>query len=358
MSLDFLVQRDDLTQTRVEDSGDAVLDPAQVLLEIEQFALTANNVTYGVFGDTLKYWSFFPAPEGWGRIPVFGFARVIESPDEALPVGSRLFGYFPMSTHLTVLPGELTERGFVDAAEHRAEMSPVYNRYMRVDNDPRHEPGYEDRQMLMRPLFMTSWLIDDWLADEDFFGAEVVVVSSASSKTSIGTAFALRERDRVGVVGLTSAANRGFVESLDVYDTVASYDEIDSLPVARAVYVDVSGSGSVRGRVHRRYGAELAHSSAVGGAHWDHVGEDAGELPGPAPAIFFAPARIELRAREWGQDGLMGRVAVAWAPFVRWSEDWLEVDRGRGPDAVEGVYRQLLDGRASPSVGHVVSMSA
>jgi len=357
MSLDFLVQRDDLTQTRVEDSGDAVLDPAQVLLEIEQFALTANNVTYGVFGDTLKYWSFFPAPEGWGRIPVFGFARVIESPDEALPVGSRLFGYFPMSTHLTVLPGELTERGFVDAAEHRAEMSPVYNRYMRVDNDPRHEPGYEDRQMLMRPLFMTSWLIDDWLADEDFFGAESVVISSASSKTSIGTAFQLGDRE-VEVIGLTSGANRDFVEGLDAYDAVATYDDIDSLAARPAVYVDVSGSGSVRGAVHRRYGTDLVHSSAVGGAHWDHVAEDPGELPGPAPVMFFAPARVELRAGEWGQEGLMGRVADAWAPFVRWSEGWLEVEHGRGPEAVEGVYRQLLDGRASPSVGHVVSMSA
>lgn len=130
MSIDLLVRRDDLTQTRVEDSGDPGLEPDQALLEIEQFALTANNVTYGVFGDALSYWSFFPAPEGWGRIPAFGFANVVESPDEALPVGARLFGYFPMSTDLVVTPGEAGKRGFIDAAEHRAAMSPVYNRYL------------------------------------------------------------------------------------------------------------------------------------------------------------------------------------------------------------------------------------
>ncbi len=121
MSTDFLVRRDDLTQTRVEDSGGPDLGPGQALLEVEEFALTANNVTYGVIGEALSYWNFFPAPEGWGRIPAFGFARVVESPDVALPAGARLFGYFPMSTHLTVTPGDVGERGAADAAEHRAE---------------------------------------------------------------------------------------------------------------------------------------------------------------------------------------------------------------------------------------------
>ncbi len=357
MSIDFLVRRDDLSQCGVEDSGDPELEPGQVLLEIDAFALTANNVTYGVFGDALSYWNFFPAPEGWGRIPAFGFADVVAGPDHALPAGARLFGYLPMSTELVVTPGEIGEHGFVDAAPHRAAMAPVYNQYLRVDNDPRHEPRYEDRQMLLRPLFLTSFLIDDWLEENDFFGASTVVVSSASSKTSIGTAFQIRDREEVETIGLTSAANRDFVAGLDVYDSVATYDEIDALPDGRAVYVDVSGSGSVRGAVHRHFGPNLAHSSAVGGAHWDQVGEDPGELPGPAPQMFFAPDHVKRRTRDWGQEGFQARTAEAWAEFVPWTEGWLEVEHGRGPEAVERVYRQLLAGETSPSVGHVLSLS-
>ena len=353
--MDFLVRRDDLTQTRVEDSGAPEPGPDEALLRVESFALTANNVTYGVFGDMLSYWDFFPAPEGWGRIPAFGFAEVLSSADEALPTGARLFGYYPMSTHLVVTPSRLGERGFVDAAPHRAARADVYNSYRRVDNNPEHERSQEDRQALLEPLFATAFLIDDWLDDEGFFGAGSVVISSASSKTSIATAYLLRDRDAIESVGLTSAANRGFVEALAVYDAVATYDEIDSLPVRPAVYVDIAGSGPVRGAVHRRYGADLAHSSAVGAADWDSLGED-GELPGPEPVVFFAPDRVKQRTADWGPAGIQQRTGEAWMRFVGWTEDWLEVEHGNGPEAVESVYRRLLAGETNPSVGHVLSM--
>jgi hypothetical protein len=355
--VDFLVKRDDLTQTRIEDTGTPEPGPGEALLRVESFALTANNVTYGVFGDMLSYWDFFPAPDGWGRIPAFGFAEVVSSPGDALPHGSRFYGYYPWSTHLAVTPSEVGERGFVDAAPHRASRAAVYNAYRRVDNNPNHERRHEDRQALLEPLFGTAFLIDDWLDAEGFFGAGCVVVSSASSKTSIATAHLLRDRDAIETVGLTSAANRDFVERLDVYDAVAGYDEIDSLPLRRSVYVDVSGSGAVRSAVHRHYDAELAHSSAVGGAHWDRIGKDAGELSGPDPVMFFAPDRVRQRTGDWGEDGLRARIGAAWAGFVPWTESWLEIEHGRGPEAVESTYRRLLEGEASPAVGHVLSMS-
>ena len=39
-------------------------DAGQVLLRIDRFALTANNVTYGVAGDQIGYWQFFPPSGG------------------------------------------------------------------------------------------------------------------------------------------------------------------------------------------------------------------------------------------------------------------------------------------------------
>ena len=81
-SIDFLVRRNDFTQTRwveAQRRAGSALEPGEVLLRVDRFGLTANNITYGVVGDLMGYWNFFPAPEGWGRIPVWGFADVVAS---------------------------------------------------------------------------------------------------------------------------------------------------------------------------------------------------------------------------------------------------------------------------------------
>ena len=52
--------------------------------------VTANNVTYAVAGDSFKYWDFFPAPEGFGIVPMWGHARVIEN---AASAGARSIAF-------------------------------------------------------------------------------------------------------------------------------------------------------------------------------------------------------------------------------------------------------------------------
>ena len=101
---DFMVAKSDLRQAQVVPGidPDAVpLAPGQSLLAIERFALTANNITYGVIGEQFGYWRFFPAPDGLGRIPVWGYARVVRSENADVAAGLRLFGYLPMSSHFT-----------------------------------------------------------------------------------------------------------------------------------------------------------------------------------------------------------------------------------------------------------------
>ena len=53
-------------------------------MKVDRFAFTANNITYAVLGDELKYWQLFPAPEGFGNIPVWGFGEVIASKHPAI----------------------------------------------------------------------------------------------------------------------------------------------------------------------------------------------------------------------------------------------------------------------------------
>src|SRR6218665_792600 len=118
MAWDFLVAKSDLRRTEFRDAEPASLEDGQVRLAIESFALTANNITYAVFGEMMRYWDFFPAPDGFGRVPVGGHARVGASAPPDIAVGARFYGYWPMSTHLTVQakPGR---SGFVDVAPHR-----------------------------------------------------------------------------------------------------------------------------------------------------------------------------------------------------------------------------------------------
>lgn len=72
---DFLVRRDDLRTCRVAESATPEPEDGQALLRVERFGLTANNITYAVFGDGMKYWDFFPAQDGWGRVPMWGSPR-------------------------------------------------------------------------------------------------------------------------------------------------------------------------------------------------------------------------------------------------------------------------------------------
>jgi hypothetical protein len=354
--MDFLVKRDDLHECRVAEVPLAPLDSGQALLEVDVFGLTANNITYAVFGQAMSYWNFFPAEEGWGRMPVWGFAEVGTTTHDGLEEGARVFGYLPPSTHLVISPDRVDTRGFVDASPHRQSLPSAYNSYLRVDGDPGYDAAHEDLQMLLRPLFMTSFLIDDFLGESRLFGAGTAVLSSASSKTAQALAFMLAQRDGVEVIGLTSPRSVEFVEGLGVYDRVVAYEALDSLPGEAAVYVDMAGDAELRGAVHRHYGEALAHSAVVGATHWEQLDTDADPLPGPRPTFFFAPDRISKRGREWGRDGFERRIADAWRPYVEWTAGRLEVVHDRGPEAVERVYLELLDGRTDPSLGHVLSM--
>jgi Protein of unknown function (DUF2855) len=131
--MDLLVKRDDLHTCRVVDAELGDLKPDQVRLAIDSFGLTTNNISYAVFGEAMSYWAFFPAEEGWGRVPVWGFATVEAGGATDLEEGRRIFGYLPPASHLVVTPAAVDARGFVDAARHRADLPAAYNRYAFVD---------------------------------------------------------------------------------------------------------------------------------------------------------------------------------------------------------------------------------
>jgi hypothetical protein len=357
----LLVRQDQLDSTRIETREDAPLADGQIRVRVDSFALTSNNITYAAFGDAMNYWQFYPTgQQGWGIVPVWGFATVVQSLHPGVAVGEKLYGYWPMASHAVLQPDRLTASGFSDAAPHRATLHALYNQYQRCAADPFHAPGTEDAQALLRPLFITSWLIDDFLADNDFFGAGTVLLSSASSKTAYGTAFQLSQRPGIQVIGLTSRDNRAFCESLGCYSQVLTYDQLDQLPADTAcVYTDFAGNTQLRKTIHARFG-NLKYSCSIGGTHVDQLG-GAKDLPGPRPTLFFAPAQVKKRQGDWGPAELGKRLVQAWRTFSAKAGEgnapWLQVQHHQGPEAVRSVYAKVLAGRGDPRQGHVLSLS-
>jgi hypothetical protein len=358
-AFDFLVRKGDLSETRTAPAAapeEVDLQAGQILAVVNKFAFTANNITYAVFGDMMRYWDFYPAPEGWGRIPVWGFADVLRSSAPAVPVGERLFGYWPMSTWAVLEPTQVTAASFHDASAHRQHLHALYNSYTRVAADPGYDPRNEDLQMLLRVLFLTSFLIDDFLADNAFFGARSVVIASASSKTGLSLAYCLHahRRGQIEVVGLTSPGNLAFVEGLGCYDKVVPYADLTSLPATTpTVFVDMAGDGAAISAIHHHFDSALKYSCIVGATHWDKVAMGQ-ELPGVQPTLFFAPDQSAKRVAEWGAAGLQQRMGKAWLEFVAPASRWIRVVHGRGAAAIERVYHEVLSGRAKPNEGQVL----
>lgn len=94
------LRRDALTESRLVELPEPELGQGEALLAIDRFALTANNVSYALSGATIGYWGYFPAPEPWGLVPVWGFADVVASRHPDLPVGERVYGFFPTASHV------------------------------------------------------------------------------------------------------------------------------------------------------------------------------------------------------------------------------------------------------------------
>ena len=218
MSTNFVVQRNDLRNTHWDESPPRSLDDGEVRMRIDVFALTSNNITYAAFGDVMNYWQFYPTGDpDTGRVPVWGFATVVESRCPGVEVDERFYGYWPIADEVVLHAADVHPGGFADGSEHRSALHAVYNQYVRCSADPGYRADREAQQALLRPLFATSFLIDDFLADNAFFGAKRVKLSSASCKTSYGTAFRLGLRGgEVTVVGLTSPANADFTRCLGV----------------------------------------------------------------------------------------------------------------------------------------------
>jgi hypothetical protein len=353
---DFLVDLSDVNRTKTRSSHCSTTE-GDVLLKVEQFAFTANNMTYALIGGaTGWYWDFFPAPRGWGRIPVWGFGKVVASQIDHVETGEELFGYFPMSTHVLLKPRKIRSDGLHDTSEHRAHLSPAYNYYIRTSANAAFDAGSKREIALLRPLFFASFLVHDLITERVGADADTVAITSASSKTAIGLAHSLSTQKvrPYHIVGLTSARNLDFVRGIGVYDRATTYDDREILSSGSVAVADFSGNSALIRKLQDALGNRAVFFCLTGYTHWDRRSLDIVE---DAKMVrFFAPDRIRKRVREWGVGEFDRRYNEALQAYIRHSRGWLQVVEGFGPKKVSEVFERVSRNQVRPNEGYLLSL--
>lgn len=351
------VNKKDLYQTQIiennnPDFGD--IKDGQVLAKIQSLAMTANNITYGVVGEQVGYWQFYPIDDTWGIIPAWGFAEIIASKNSEVKEGTRIYGFFPMGTHVILEAGQFRKNGFADIAEHRSHLAAVYNFYIDIAKDQSFQFGNEATQMIFRPLFTTSFLIDYFLNKNNFFDSENIILTSASSKTGFSLAFLIQESKKLhnlnfNVIGLTSEKNISFVESLGFYDKVLPYDNLDKVSQKPTTIVDFSGNQKLLIDLQKYLGDNHQNTTMVGLSHWDATqGERA------KGSFFFAPDWVKQVNEEWGFEKFQMEMGKKWLAFIQKTQKLINFTELNGITELQKVYLELLKGDFSPANGYIV----
>ncbi len=362
---EFQVRRDNYMEYRTVATAplpaQADLAPDTIVVRVSRFAFTANNITYAVAGDMLGYWQFFPPngddADGWGVIPVWGFAEVVRSTHPDVPVGERLFGYFPPADELLMAPGHVSAGVFTDTVAHRAKLPPFYNLYRRVGNEPGYDEAHDAERMLLWPLYATGFCLADALRESDWYGASQIVVLSASSKTSIGLGYALKDiPGSPRVIGLTSSGNAAFVKKLALYDEVASYEALESVDAGLStVIVDMSGNSELLGSLHEQLGDNMTHTLNVGLTHWDQAaGSD--RIISDRSEMFFVPSYMQNRIEDLGAKAFERQSSEFVRKAIGRSKSWLKLTSHKGLEGLAAIYPAVCAGRSAPDEGQIVEM--
>lgn len=346
-------------KTVQQDIDYSALKADQVVLEIESFGFSANNITYALMGDQMGYWGFFPADDGYGILPIWGFAVVTFSNHPHIQVGEKVFGYLPMASHLVITAGDVSAQSFYDVDDSRKSISSVYDQYVRCAVDPGYSAKKEDWQLNFRPLFMTSFVLDDYVGEKITAQTKQIVLTSASSKTAYGAGFLLKhfKQERgvnYEVIGLTSPGNVAFTEASGCYDRVVSYDQFASLNQQQGtIILDFAGNKPLLLNLQSHFADAMQLMVYIGVTDVESQKETfAGELRGE---LFFAPSQVKKRTQEWGGAGFMQKYAVAWGAFSAHIEPVLSTTHFNGVEAITKLYQDGLQGKFETDKMYVVT---
>ncbi|KAG8895741.1 hypothetical protein FRB99_000376 [Tulasnella sp. 403] len=350
------------------------IPPEHVLVKVDKFGWSANNVTYGILGEDphFRYFEFHPAPKTrttspktHGIIPVWGYGTIVESQVGTLKVGERVAGYFPSAKYMLVKVDttDVNSHNFHAARPHLPPDRRPYNQITRCAADHLYRSEEEDAAMLYRPLFWTSFWAEDWLDSMDYRGAKAVIISSASSKTGFCLALVIKRRlaktaKKLRVVGLTSPTNKQFVDSLGLYDEVLLYDDLTNIGIDDGpyCYVDVAGNASLNSRIVTHLGSSFALGVTLGMSHASKESIKDSAAKKSKFEMFFMPEWLYVVRKRTSVQRIAERQKEGWKWIMEDGARWVKMKRVMGSEDVLDEFKKTLKGGVAPDTGLVFSL--
>ena len=253
----------------------------------------------------------------------------------------------------------MSDKRLMDGAEHRSKLPQGYNLYRRVKAEPGYSTALDKERSLLFPLYLTSFCLWDALQDNDWYGAKQVLILSASSKTSIGLAYALKaDENAPHVIGVTSPRNLATVKERSLYDSTLTYDavsEIDkSIPT---VIVDMSGNSKVLLALHQHLEDNMKFTINVGLTHWkDAKAKPPKGMITERSEFFFAPGHMQKRLKEWGPAGFDKKSSSFMSEAAAKTREWLTFRKVDGLEGMAAIHQAVCKGEIPAEEGLIVEL--
>lgn len=389
--------RKDITKTTVLRDELPALEPDEIRLRVDKVGLSANNLFYAQMGDApfLKFFSVYPLGaehKELANLPAWGVGTVIESANPAFAEGEQYTGFLHL-TNLVQMKAKSTADGFKAYGALRDKLNPAYNDFKRIDNMSNNplfgSDKISDFALVASPGAVSGFILAELLKLNDFYGANSVVLTSASSKLSLATAMQLRESVDQGriqsVVGLTSQKNHAFVAQTELFDSVLTMDETlaasdENGETLAHVFIDVAGDAAV----FKRNQSAIKKALAVGGTHGDaeastftafgpsgflkmfidmiapaSIKRWASKTLSPTLEMFFAPTVVQELVARWGQNAFDEKANAALSTFAAQaiSKGWVEVQRCENEADIQAAYKHVMSGDVKPDTAVVLSLA-
>ena len=270
---------------------EAATDDALVL-KILKGSLTANNKFYNDFGEKppLNFFKCYPIDsersnlvdnddneislENYAHPVAWGIAQVEKSELEDVKVGTRYLAQLPIGDSVSFKGAKVDPDKHNALIIERSGVLAAYNVFQKWD----YSDGNinEDLALACFPGIITGYGLNFNLRHNDYYGADAVVLTAASSKVSLALAIYLRHNSEEypstnkKIIGYTSESNKEFCQKTGLYDEVLGYEDtlkpLTGATKSSFVVIDTSGKGSVYEQNSKEDNVKIVKLLSVGNA--------------------------------------------------------------------------------------------
>ena len=378
--------------------------PSGVTLRIDKVGLSANNKFYLSFGrnPTFQFFEAYPVPRNAQVVgedtppdttslvhpPAWGLATVVESSlPEAIPVGTKYRAMLPLGNQVQL--EEVTPKENGDFLVVRPKTNPAYNVFAKVAPDSilaSPDNTLAGVALATWPGTVTGFGLYYQLVLDKFYRKSpeeerVVVLTSASSKVSLATAFYLKQpleqaSKDIKVIGMTSESNKDFCQKTQLYDQVLGYD--DDLPDDdKYILIDVAG----RGEVYKGNQDKIVKAYVVGNSHGvpDAVstfssfgyiatlkmmlafmgwGGWLAKYLNPKLEVFLIMTVSAQLTQDWGAEGFQKRYETAMQDFTKAAVDkgWMTCKQCNDMKEIKDAYQGIVEGTIPPNEAVILNV--